>query len=432
MLSKPHFPRASSAQLPFLLGPYVDVFDDCGALLVLGCGSGSFLDSAGLRSIPCEGFEQDPRLAARARAKGHRIHPLGPEALQDFPSAFDGIYLGRSGDGLTAEDLPRLFALVSHALQKGGVFLLRRPKESLVRVRPQQLRAWAEKAGLGAIQIASVQGDKNDFFLYAEKKNGGSSSTLASPLALALAPADSLDARIDAKASPLENPMASLFDLECFERRKWSQCGEDGVLEAIFRKIGVTNRFFVEFGCGDGLQCNGANLIRQGWRGLMMDGIRPSPQNELPIQQEWISAESICPLFEKYGVPKRFDLLSIDIDGNDYWVWKALPHRPRVVVIEYNGNLPPHPNLTIPYDPDFRWNGSDHYGASLGALAKLGQQKGYQLVYCTQSGVNAFFVDEALLPEGPRPSLEEIYRPAHYFYRGIQHPHDPHAAWVEV
>ncbi len=414
---------------PVLLGPYADVFVGGRAVLVLGCGSGRFMDSLGLRDVPCQGFELDPALYAKAKARGHRVHALGPEGLRDFPATFDGIYLGRAGDPLRGQALSRLFGLVAFSLQPGGCFLLRRPKESLVWDSPDQLRAWAEAAGLGSIQIAAVQGDPEDFFLFAEKRKSPMGDTHLLPL---LCNGASLDGQIHSSAAPIERPLHSLFDLERFERRKWSQGGEDGLLATLFDVIGPTNRFLVEFGCGDGSQCNGAALIRDGWQGLMMDGQVPPRQSDLLIQKEWISAETIVPLFKKYDVPKRFDLLSLDIDGNDYWVWKAIPHRPRVVIIEYNGNLPPNPSVTIPYDPHFCWRGGDHYGASLGALAKLGEQKGYRLVYCTQAGVNAVFVDKSLIPPGPHPSLEEIYRPANYFYGGVQQLHDPEGVWVSV
>ncbi len=389
------------------------------------------MDSLGLRDVPCEGFELDASLSAKARTRGHRVHPFGPEGLREFPAAFDGIYLGRAGDQVRGEKLARLFALVGFALQPGGRFLLRRPKESLSEENPDQLRAQAEAAGLRSIQIAAVQGDLEDFFLFAEK--GGAKNEDTHPSLLPHPDqGSSLDALIHSSSAPIERPLRSLFDLERFERRRWSQGGEDGLLETLFTRIGLTNRFLVEFGCGDGAQCNAAAWIRDGWKGLMMDGLIPPSQSDLPIHQEWISAETIVPLFHKHRVPERFDLLSIDIDGNDYWVWKAIPHRPRVVVIEYNGNLPPSPPVTIPYDPHFRWRGGDHYGASLGALAKLGAQKGYRLIYCTQAGVNAVFVDETLLPNGPHPSLEELYRPANYYYRGLQQPHDPQGTWVRV
>jgi tetratricopeptide (TPR) repeat protein len=115
-------------------------------------------------------------------------------------------------------------------------------------------------------------------------------------------------------------------------------------------------------------------------------------------------------------------LLSIDIDGNDYFVWQALTYRPRVVVIEYNASVPPELSRAIVYDPKFKWDNTDYFGASLRALADLGNRKGYELVYCERAGGNAFFVARSELPPGfvAKP-LAEIYKPPNYFYRGLRH-----------
>jgi hypothetical protein len=213
----------------------------------------------------------------------------------------------------------------------------------------------------------------------------------------------------------------SLDDLEQRERKVYSQNGEDGVLEAIFETIGVTNRFFVEFGCEDARECNTAFLLEQGWQGLLMDGGGISRNPRAVVHKEFITAENIQPLFRKYGVPEAFDLLSIDIDGNDYWVWRAIAYRPRVVVIEYNAHPPPHERKAIIYDPGFRWNGSDYFGASLRAMKELGDEKGYRLVYCERTGANAFFVATEALPSGFVPkSLQAIYRPPNYLNRGLR------------
>src|SRR5262249_53156958 len=112
------------------------------------------------------------------------------------------------------------------------------------------------------------------------------------------------------------------------------------------------------------------------------------------IKREMITAENINSLFNKYAVPNEWDLLSIDIDGNDLWVWKAIDPRyqPRVVIVEYNAKMAPTESKTIAYDPAFRLDGTDYFGASLLAFVHLAEQKGYQLVACEGNGVNAFFV----------------------------------------
>jgi hypothetical protein len=222
------------------------------------------------------------------------------------------------------------------------------------------------------------------------------------------------------------NGPSPLADLGRFEKKVYSQNGEDGVLEAIFGVVGVTNRVFVEFGCEDAMECNSAYLLEQGWTGLLMDGDTISRNPRATVHREHITAENINALLHKYGVPPAFDLLSIDIDGNDYWVWQSMVCRPRVVVIEYNAHFPPPERRVITYDPGFCWSGTDYFGASLQALYELGERKGYTLLYCEQIGVNAFFVSTDLLPRGfaPRPP-GEIYRPSNYKNQRLRFMPDP-------
>ena len=222
-------------------------------------------------------------------------------------------------------------------------------------------------------------------------------------------------------------------DLTPYEKRFRSQHGEDGILHALFSFLGAPHRYFVEFGAGDGRENNTRHLSELGWTGLRMDGGHES--EALGVRREFIDAGNINDLFRKYGVPDDFDLLSIDIDGNDYWVWKALDHRyrPRVVVMEYNANIPPEESRTVPYDPNFRWDGSDFFGASLLALKNLGARKGYVLVGCDSSGTNAFFVQEPLV-EGCfiRREAGDLYRPPVYRGRRQNHPHDPQRTMILV
>jgi hypothetical protein len=263
-------------------------------------------------------------------------------------------------------------------------------------------------------------------------------------------PADKLRKRIDRLLDPIVQPVRNavsaarislelprgrpIADLTLYERRVYSQNGEDGILQAIFARVGTTNRFFVEFGVGDGRQCNTAYLARKkGWTGLMMDAGAQPHQAPVEIQRELITAENIRSLLEKYRVPPSFDLLSIDIDGSDYWVWRGITqHHPRVVVIEYNASVPPTESRTIEYEPTFKWSGTDYFGASVLALKKLGEAKGYTLVGCDSSGTNAFFVDDTLAPGRFTPApIERLYRPPAYG-DGKGHPRDPHRHMITV
>jgi len=185
-------------------------------------------------------------------------------------------------------------------------------------------------------------------------------------------------------------------DLHRHRSKRYSQNGEDGVIARLFEIAGVTSRFFVEVGTGPGDECNTRLLRERGWSGIMIDSAFEAPS--LPLYREFVTAENINDLFAKYGVPESFDLLSIDIDGNDYWVWKAIAprYRPRVVVIEFNGGLPLDLSITMPYDPAYHWAGQPNVGQSLRAAQELGRAKGYSLVYAEPP--NAFFVLTSILP----------------------------------
>jgi len=159
-------------------------------------------------------------------------------------------------------------------------------------------------------------------------------------------------------------------------------------------------------------------------------GISKNPLAD--VKKEFITAENIESLFAKYQVPREFDLLSIDIDGNDFWVWQKIGYRPRVVVIEYNAHFAPDLRRSIPYDPAFQWRGTDYFGASLLAMKELGQSKGYTLVHCERTGANAFFVATDTLPQGFRPRpIEEIYRPPNYLGKGLRWRPDPTRVMID-
>ena len=170
----------------------------------------------------------------------------------------------------------------------------------------------------------------------------------------------------------------------------YSQHGESKILLEIFEKIGTENKYVVEFGASDGFWLSNARMfINMGWDSLLMDGIE-NPKNG--VNSEFITAENINTIFEKYSVPKKFDLLSIDIDGNDYWVWKELKYEPNVVIIEYNSNFDVNENYVLSYNPkhDFHESGG-YYSASVKSLVELGKSKGYFL-HMEVSFVNLIFV----------------------------------------
>lgn len=197
------------------------------------------------------------------------------------------------------------------------------------------------------------------------------------------------------KASPCQQTI--FIDLSNFESKTYSQNGEDGVLNKIFECIGAHSRYYVEFGTENGSECNTRCLKESGWRGLLMDGNHDNP--DINLHKEFITAENINELFKKYEVPHEFDLLSIDIDFNDFHVWKAIEnsYKPRVVVIEYNATHLPSEDKVIKYDAKGGWDGSNYFGASILALYNLGRLKGYSLIYAEKKGVNLFFIRDDVL-----------------------------------
>jgi len=209
------------------------------------------------------------------------------------------------------------------------------------------------------------------------------------------------------------NPFA---DLRPHERKVYSQFGEDGVIEHLLSVIGPAAPVAVEIGCwlGPGLatgaqECNTRALReRGGWRVVQLDGA--ADESDPFVRREFVTAENVGAVLAKYGVPPDLALLSIDVDGVDYWIWTAVPapYRPAVVVIEYNGMFSDlDVAKVVPYDPEFRWDGTSWTGASLGALVRLGRRRRYALVHCTEA--NAFFVaDERLGPHRP-PAAQELY-----------------------
>jgi hypothetical protein len=209
----------------------------------------------------------------------------------------------------------------------------------------------------------------------------------------------------------------------------YSQYGEDGIIAEIFRRIGTTNRYFVDFGSSEGRENNTVLLLLAGWSGLWMDAheslidtaaeLYPKEveSGRLKARSAFVNAENIEELFRSSDVPESFDLLSVDIDRNDYWVWKNIQsYQPRVVVMEYNAVFPPGMKWVVDYDAEAFWDGTSHFGASLTAYEELGREKGYSLVGCNLMGSNAFFV-RSDLAEGKFDApftAENHYQPARY------------------
>ena len=213
--------------------------------------------------------------------------------------------------------------------------------------------------------------------------------------------------------------------------RVYSQADEDGILHEIFRRIGEGQRTFLELGVGNGLENNTLFLLIQGWNGIWIEGsdrkAAASKKNlavqiaegRLQIEQNFITAPTIDQKIASLTAGRDVDLLSIDLDGNDYYVLDAIRSiSPRVIVAEYNSKFPPDVPWIIEYNESHRWDGTDYFGASLKSLELLLTKRGYALVGCNIVGTNAFFVRTDLVNESRfcAPfTAENHYEPSRYF-----------------
>jgi hypothetical protein len=214
--------------------------------------------------------------------------------------------------------------------------------------------------------------------------------------------------------------------IEEAEFRVFSQSGEDGIITLLMAAIGSDSRKFLEIGVQSGLECNSANLAKNcSWDGWMVEGDAQMAKlarehyeshpctwtRDIRVIPAFVTRENINSIIKEYQIPENIDLLSIDIDGNDLWIWKEINAvKPRLVIIEYNASFGPDLSVTIPYKSEFT-RADAYYGASLRALIKVGKQKGYRFVGCNSTGINAFFVRNDLATEClPELGIESGYR----------------------
>ncbi len=211
--------------------------------------------------------------------------------------------------------------------------------------------------------------------------------------------------------------------LEDVEFRVTSQWGEDGIIEWLCHKLPNINRSFVEFGVENYGEANTRFLLQnRGWRGLIMDGSSAHMKNVRSETLYWmhdvtaipafVTAENINDLITKNGFAGELGILSVDIDGNDYWVLKAIDCvNPAILIAEFNGVFGDKHAITVPYDPSFErlkaHHSGQYFGASLAAMIKLAKEKGFSFVGTNSNGVNAFFVRNDLVDQVLN-SIEEV------------------------
>jgi hypothetical protein len=204
------------------------------------------------------------------------------------------------------------------------------------------------------------------------------------------------------------NPNIKSNDINDYEFKVFSQFGEDGIIQYLVEKLKIKNKTFVEFGVENYEESNTRFLLENNnWKGLIIDSSQKNInyiknqsyfwRNEIMVENSFIDKENINETISKNKFAGEIGLLSIDIDGNDYWIWDAINViDPIIVICEFNARLGYEQALSIPYNKDFdrtkKHYSNIYYGASLNALYKLGKKKNYVLLGTNKNGNNAFFI----------------------------------------
>ncbi len=215
-------------------------------------------------------------------------------------------------------------------------------------------------------------------------------------------------------------------DFKSSEFQVFSQWSEDGIIQFLINNIEIKNKSFIEFGVETYREANTRFLLmNNNWKGLVIDGSEAHIENiknqdifwkyDLTAVTNFITRENINSIFAENGFTGEIGLLSVDIDGNDYWVWEAINVvNPAIVIVEYNSVFGANNSVTVPYDPQF-YRTDKHFsnlflGASLKALTYLANKKGYALVGSNSNGNNGFFVRKDLLNDKVKAvTAEEAY-----------------------
>ena len=225
--------------------------------------------------------------------------------------------------------------------------------------------------------------------------------------------------------SQLNNQKDLIDSLSEVEFQVFSQFGDDGIIQYLVDKIDIPNKTFIEFGVENYTESNTRFLlVNNNWTGYVIDGSEKNinyikSENiswacELYAEAAFINAENINELLRKPGFNAEVGILSIDIDGNDYWVWDAINCiNPIIVIIEYNSLFGKNTAWTVPYDPIFirkdKHSSILYFGASLKAMQILGKKKGYSLIGSNSKGNNAYFIRNDKVGNFKVKSAEEGY-----------------------
>ena len=192
----------------------------------------------------------------------------------------------------------------------------------------------------------------------------------------------------------------------------YSQNGEEAIIDNILSNCGKSTEFFVELGAGDGYHLsNGRKFIERGWKGIMIDADNRGNEE---VKQHKITRENINELLGLHNCPKEFDFLSIDLDGNDYWILEKIlsQFKPKLIIAEFNASFPKEDSKTIKYDPKFSWDGDTYFGFTLKAGIRLAEKCGYKPIL-QHADMNLFMLRNDYADKLEAKSME--YNQSDYF-----------------
>lgn len=223
----------------------------------------------------------------------------------------------------------------------------------------------------------------------------------------------------------------STNNLKDYEFKVFSQWGEDGIIQHLIKSIEIKNKTFIEFGVEDFFESNCRFLLmKDDWKGFVIDGSKSNIsrlknsyfywKHDLEAVNAFITKENIEDILSTSGFENDLGILSIDLDGNDYYILQAIKSfNPRILICEFNSVFGATAKISIPYQADFNRTKAHHsnlyWGASLGAMTYLANEKGYSLVGTNTAGNNAFYVRNDLLNNNVEVlSVEAAYSPSNY------------------
>jgi len=223
--------------------------------------------------------------------------------------------------------------------------------------------------------------------------------------------------------------------------RVFSMNDQDGIIEEIFRRLAYNNielsNTFIEFGCDNGIENNTHYLLFKNYQGLWIEANNQHANfinskfnyylnnKQLTFLNTFVTKDNIDSILKQFfdKIKKDIDLLVIDLDGNDYYIWEAITSiRPKVICIEYNAAIKPPTSVVCPYSDKYNWDGANIFGASLSALNKLANDKNYVLVGCSVAGTDAFFLDKIIYDKcindfvRSDDLVKTLYEPAQYSF----------------